>query len=338
MSDEIRVYAREGGNLWEAIVRATKEASGLQMQFAFTPIPVLARELKGSDAIDIAKLEEKLRSRRSRVQGVVICEPKFTHGIQVHELLPERIYLSGHVARGVNAPPFRLYLLYQFAAAALTLRANLEPQTNDEMIHRPPIGCLWDWWKGVDQRSNAMLIARICSACRGTLQRHGGLGPEKIAAAQQILEYVRRTMMGESPNVADRVFIAHSENPEWETLRDLLRGWNLQVEHYERLNAAGDLVSERWNDMLNRSRFAFAVMTPDDPVGPNGSKRARQNVVHEIGLCHARLGLRNTAILLAEGTETFSNIDGVSLIKFAPGRLASKKGSIRKLLVERGML
>jgi predicted nucleotide-binding protein len=114
-------------------------------------------------------------------------------------------------------------------------------------------------------------------------------------------------------------------------------GWGLQVGHFNRESVAGILVAEWWRQMLNRARFAFAVMTPDHKM-KDGRKRARQNVVHEIGLCHARVGLHNTAILLAAGTEKFTNVDGVNYIPFKVGRLAAQQGEIRKLLEARGIL
>lgn len=62
MSDEIQVHTRKGGKLWDSVLRATKEASGLQTQFTFTPISLATRELEGTENIDITKLERKLRS------------------------------------------------------------------------------------------------------------------------------------------------------------------------------------------------------------------------------------------------------------------------------------
>ena len=102
--------------------------------------------------------------------------------------------------------------------------------------------------------------------------------------------------------------------------------------------ATGMVVSTRWQEMLNSARFAFAVMTPDDRCGQTGLARARQNVILEIGLCHARIGIESTAVLLAEGTEPFSNMGGINHIDFIPGRIADKSEEIRDLLVARGLL
>jgi len=106
-------------------------------------------------------------------------------------------YVSCRVPKEDPAPPFRLYLLYQMAAAALTLGAHPRPKVNEDMIHwRRPVGCLWDWWKDSNQRATAMMMARICPSCWTTLNTHGDLTDEAIVAGRQILEYVRRTMLG----------------------------------------------------------------------------------------------------------------------------------------------
>jgi predicted nucleotide-binding protein len=144
-------------------------------------------------------------------------------------------------------------------------------------------------------------------------------------------------MMGESPGIANRIFVAHGHRDVWEQLRGILERLRLPVEHFNAEATAGLLTTDRWKRMLNRSRFAFAVMTRDDRVGDE-LYRARQNVVHEIGLCHARLGIHNTAILIEEGTERFSNIDGVTCIPFPPGRLDTVEGEVEDLLKSRGLL
>ena len=139
-------------------------------------------------------------------------------------------------------------------------------------------------------------------------------------------------MMGESPAVANRIFIAYGRSDDWLDLKRLLEEWGSAVEHFNREAVAGVMIADRWRQMLDSARFAFAVITPDDEL-VDGTKQARQNVVHEIGLCHARMGLRSTAILVAEGTERFSNVEGVNYIPFESGKLmesATKIGSYSK--------
>ena len=333
----LNVYGHPQGESWPDIRWAVATANGLQTQFKCS-LKELSTPLSGtSRAGSVDQFEQELLLVSPPIHGLIFYEETVDNNVLVSELLPRRIYVSCQVERGLDAPPFRLYVLYQIAAAALTLEARLSNATNEAMIHQPPVGCLWDWWRGRDQRATAMMIAWICSTCQTALRKHGGLGPEWILAAQQILEYVRRSMMGDLPTVANRVFIAYGQGRDWEDLRDLLVGWKLEVEHFNCQAVAGILVADRWRQMLDRSRFAFAVMTPDDAMA-DGTRRARQNVVHEIGLCHARLGIQSTAILLASGTESFTNVSGINHISFTSGELKAVAPSIRDLLTARGIL
>ena len=100
-----------------------------------------------------------------------------------------------------------------------------------------------------------MMVARICPRCRNDLQTHGNLPDQAIVAARQILEYVRRSMLGDSPTVANRVFIAYGHSDDWLVLTALLKHWGLEVEHFDRTPVAGELIAERWRQMLDQSRF-----------------------------------------------------------------------------------
>jgi len=56
------------------------------------------------------------------------------------------------------------------------------------------------------------------------------------------------------------------------------------------------------------------------------------NVVHEAGLFQGRLGFQKAIILLEEGCEDFSNIDGLGRIGFPKGTISAKFEEIRAVL------
>jgi len=333
----LSVYAHPDSESWDEIRTSVRTANGLQSYFKCSLNELRAPLSASSNQADINAFESALSHAAPPVSGLVFCEEQFRDAALIVEILPKRVYVSCGVPKGLEAPRFRLYLLYQIAAAALTLGAQLSHDTNRDMIHEPPVGCLWDWWKDTNQRATAMMMARICPLCEDALRTHGGLPREAIVAARQILDYVRRSMLGESPTVANKVFIAYGHTGDWQVLTSLLKAWGLEPDYFDREAVAGLMVAERWQQMLDQSRFAFAIMTPDDEL-TGGKRQARQSVVHEIGLCHARMGLRNTAILLAEGTESFSNIAGVRPLSFQSGNLLASSMEIHKLLKDRGIL
>jgi predicted nucleotide-binding protein len=63
-----------------------------------------------------------------------------------------------------------------------------------------------------------------------------------------------------------------------------------------------------------------------------GKLHARQNVVHETGLFQGRLGFGSAVVLLEQGTEAFSNIDGVQQIRFAKGNIREAFGDVLAVL------
>ncbi len=59
-----------------------------------------------------------------------------------------------------------------------------------------------------------------------------------------------------------------------------------------------------------------------------GEMRARQNVIHEAGLFQGRLGFSRAIVLVEEGTETFSNIQGIEQIRFARSNIKETFGEV----------
>jgi predicted nucleotide-binding protein len=68
-------------------------------------------------------------------------------------------------------------------------------------------------------------------------------------------------------------------------------------------------------------------MTGEDKMD-DGTTRARQNVIHEIGLFQGRLGFTKAIVLKEDGTEEFSNIHGVQQIRYSIGNIKETYGEI----------
>ena len=77
--------------------------------------------------------------------------------------------------------------------------------------------------------------------------------------------------------------------------------------------------------------MAFLIMTGEDEQA-DGSLRARDNVIHEVGLFQGKLGFEKAIILLEEGCENFSNIHGITYIPFPKGNIGATFGEIMKVL------
>jgi predicted nucleotide-binding protein len=70
----------------------------------------------------------------------------------------------------------------------------------------------------------------------------------------------------------------------------------------------------------------------------DGKLRARENVVHEVGLFQGRLGFGRAIIVLEEDCEEFSNIHGLGQIRFPKGNLKAVFEDIRAVLEREGLV
>jgi predicted nucleotide-binding protein len=67
-------------------------------------------------------------------------------------------------------------------------------------------------------------------------------------------------------------------------------------------------------------------------------KVARDNVIHEVGLFQGRLGFERAIVLLEESCEEFSNITGLSQLRYPTGRISAIFEKLRAVLEREGLV
>lgn len=124
------------------------------------------------------------------------------------------------------------------------------------------------------------------------------------------------------------IFIGHGGNPQWRDLKDHLADkHDYKIEAYETGARAGHTIRDILEEMSSKSSFALLVMTGEDKDA-SGNLRARQNVIHEVGLFQGKLGFSRAIVLLEEGTEEFSNLLGVQQIRFSKENIKETFGEV----------
>lgn len=83
--------------------------------------------------------------------------------------------------------------------------------------------------------------------------------------------------------------------------------------------------------MLDEAAIAFLIMTAEDEQADE-KLHARLNVIHEVGLFQGRLGFNRAIVLLEDGCEEFSNIEGLGQIRFPKGNISAAFEEIRQVL------
>ncbi|MGF6821188.1 putative nucleotide-binding protein [Microbacterium sp. ZKA21] len=131
-----------------------------------------------------------------------------------------------------------------------------------------------------------------------------------------------------------RVFIGHGGDRKWEAVREFIREAGYAVEAFETSPRAGQMTLAVVERMISDATVAVIVMTGADALA-DGRKMARQNVVHELGFAQGRLGVDNTIVLLEDGTEEFTNIAGLTQIRFNNGEIHTTKDHVLAALANK---
>lgn len=125
-----------------------------------------------------------------------------------------------------------------------------------------------------------------------------------------------------------KIFIGHGSSTQWRDLKDHLQDQHgYEIVSYETGSRAGHSIRDIIDELLKTSSFAILVMTGEDKMD-DGTTRARQNVIHEIGLFQGKLGFTKAIVLKENGTEEFSNIHGVHQIRYNKGNIKETFGEV----------
>ena len=153
--------------------------------------------------------------------------------------------------------------------------------------------------------------------------------------ARYLTTYLQKGMKMSGKSVAKtagKIFLGHGRSAVWRDLKDFVQDrLKLPWDEFNREPTAGMSTKERLEAMLDEAVFAFLVMTAEDERA-DGTKQARMNVIHEVGLFQGRLGFERAIVLLEEGCDEFSNIQGITQIRFPAGKIGSQFEEIRRVL------
>lgn len=141
-----------------------------------------------------------------------------------------------------------------------------------------------------------------------------------------------------SERIGTNAFIGHGRSMVWRELKDFIQDrLHLPWDEFNRVPVAGVTNQARLAEMLDAAAVAFVVMTAEDETA-EGQVQARMNVIHEVGLFQGRLGFTKAIVLLEDGCEEFSNIQGLGQIRFPKGNIAACFEEVRRVLEREGVL
>jgi predicted nucleotide-binding protein len=177
-------------------------------------------------------------------------------------------------------------------------------------------------WENISRLKNCLSLSDIAF-------RITAVAEEALSGSSEKLAFQDNTR---------RVFIGHGQSLLWKELKDYIHdSLGLEWDEFNRLPVAGVSTSGRLEELLDRCGFAFLVLTGEDKDDKD-ELHARENVIHEAGLFQSRLGFRRAIILLEEGCNEFSNIEGLGQIRFPCGLIKAAFEDVREVLKREGFL
>jgi len=161
---------------------------------------------------------------------------------------------------------------------------------------------------------------------RAELARRVEQAQHLIKALEAVPALTRSRLLG------NKIFIGHGRSLVWLQLKDFLRErFDLPCDEFNVEPTAGVSTTERLQAMLDQAGLAFVVMTAEEQHA-DGLVYGRPNVIHESGLFQGKLGTRRAIVMLEEGCSDFSNITGLTQIRFPKGDLRPSFEEVRRVL------
>lgn len=166
-------------------------------------------------------------------------------------------------------------------------------------------------------------------------------GAEKLAGVvRRAFSHVERTekRQTKAASIGTNVCIGHGRSKEWKDLKDFIHDrMRLPWDEFNRVPVAGVPNTVRLATMLDGAAIAFLVLTAEDET-VGGKMQARMNVVHEVGLFQGRLGFTRAIVMLEEGCEEFSNIEGLGQIRFPKNNIKAAFHDVQLVLEREGLV
>ncbi len=218
---------------------------------------------------------------------------------------------------------------------------KLKPMTASEYVaYLRPSGQLMSrdtlaLTQGLQMPPHISVLADLCE-----IESPGVVAKDLAKLAKQAASHLERIARDQrrAERVGTNVFIGHGRSRLWKDLKDFVQDrLHLPWDEFNRVPVAGITNIARLSEMLDSAAVAFIIMTAEDEQA-DGKMHARMNVMHEAGLFQGRLGFTKAIVLLEDGCEEFSNIDGLGQIRFPKGNILAAFEEIRLVLEREGLI
>jgi|HubBroStandDraft_3_1064219.scaffolds.fasta_scaffold09919_2 hypothetical protein len=329
---KVTVLVRKKSRNVEAVNQAVTIANRIQPEFEFD-VEQVKWLPKGDSEVKPGQVLRTIKENHAGRPIIAVISPALKGNCFEYASRGRNVVSTGDWESRYAPPPLEIYLLFQLAYASASFMANLSPRQLDRrMVHNCFRGCIFNSTAGRRKFLSVLIAGYLCADCEARLCEWG-VSDRALDSIGHLLSYVRDFAIRKPRNIPTSVFIGHGRRKDWQKVRDhLTKTYGLHVDEFNVSPSAGVTTVERLTQMLGSACFAILVMTAED-WERGGKRKARQNVVHEIGLFQGRLGFPRAIILKEKGAEEFSNINGLTYISFKKAKIAETFVEIDRALV-----
>jgi predicted nucleotide-binding protein len=182
------------------------------------------------------------------------------------------------------------------------------------------------------------LVAREMPKSSGTsdFDGRGYIVVDSLRELQRDLTYILEVWSNHRIGVAakqpTRIFVSHGRPLDWLKVQAYIEK-DIHIPTLELAQEAnkGRTLLQKLDEESDRCSYAVIVMTGDDDFG-DGTVRARENVMHEIGFFQGKYGLGRVCLLYQQGTSIPTNIQGLAYIPYAKDGIEATFGLLLREL------
>jgi predicted nucleotide-binding protein len=126
-----------------------------------------------------------------------------------------------------------------------------------------------------------------------------------------------------------RIFVSHGRDTDWRLLKDELQDTHgYIIDYFEKGQSFSKYTFEVLEEKLNLNDIAIIVFSAEDKHQDDDRLHARENVIHEAGLFQGKRGRRNVILLVERDLKEFSNILGITQIRYDKGNIIASVSKI----------
>ena len=271
--------------------------------------------------------------RRAGDPDIAVAQESSKRGRVFFEQKRDDVISILRTAKDLRADPFFDKLLEEAEQTKVLTGPEIisGAQPSGQIIYRDMIALSQGFWTP----PHISVLAGVLS------MKAPKLACESLATiVRRAFSHLARTekRLARSERIGTNVFIGHGRSKEWKDLKDFIHErMRLPWDEFNRVPVAGIPNTVRLSTMLDSAAIAFLVMTAEDEQA-DGRMQGRMNVVHEAGLFQGKLGFSRAIIMLEEGCEEFSNIEGLGQLQFPKNNIKSAFHDVQLVLEREGLV